>query len=131
MHSLTIVTRTRCVAMDITGEVEQLVRKSGVTEGVCHISVPHTTAGVFVNERDDPAVAEDLTAWLERVAPHVGPYKHDEGNTDSHIKAVLTGNSVSLPVTGGWLTVGRWQGVFLAEFDGPRTRTVNVILLKA
>lgn len=131
MHSLTIVTRARCVAVDITGEVEQHVRRSGVTEGLCHLSVPHTTAGLFVNERDDPAVAEDIMAWLEKAVPHAGAYTHDEGNSDSHIKSVLAGNSVSLPIAGGWLTLGRWQGVFLGEFDGPRTRTVHVVITKA
>ena len=130
MQSLTVVTRERIVAVDITAQIEDLVRKSGLAEGICHLSVPHTTAGIFVNEREDPAVATDINAALAKLAPHEGGYRHDEGNSDSHIKAVLTGNSVTLPVTGSWLTLGRWQGVFLAEFDGPRTRTVNVLLLK-
>lgn len=130
MQSLTVVTRSRQVAVDVTKEIEALVRKSGVSEGVCYISVPHTTAGVFVNEKDDPAVAEDVMATLGRLVPRAGPWKHDEGNSDAHVEAVFTGNAVSLPISGGWLHVGRWQGVFLAEFDGPRTRTVNVIILK-
>ena len=131
MQTVTVVTRTRQVAVDVTKDIEALVRKSGVSEGVCHISVPHTTAGIFVNERDDPAVAEDVMAALERLVPKAGPWKHDEGNSDSHVQSVLTGNSVSLPIAGGWLHLGRWQGVFLAEFDGPRTRTVNVLVLKS
>lgn len=131
MQSLTVVTRERIAAVDLTAEVESLVRKSGITEGVCHLSIPHTTAGLFVNERDDPAVAVDIMTALTRQVPHEGGYRHDEGNSDAHIKSVLTGGAVSLPITGGWLKLGRWQGIFLAEFDGPRTRTVNLVILKS
>ncbi len=130
MQSLTIVTRARQAASDITKDIAGRVRTAGVAEGGCHSSVPHTTAGVFDNERDDPAVAEDVVSALERLVPRAGPWKHDEGNSDSHVLSVLTGNSVALPIAGGWLHVGRWQGVFLAEFDGPRTRTINVVILK-
>jgi secondary thiamine-phosphate synthase enzyme len=131
MQTLTVVTKARIVAVDITHEIEQIVRKSGITDGLCRVSIPHTTAGLFVNEKEDPAVATDIMETLSRLIPHEGPYKHAEGNTDSHIKSVLTGISVTLPVAGGWLTLGRWQGVFFAEFDGPRTRSVNVVVLKA
>ncbi len=131
MQTLTVVTKVRIVAVDITHDIEQIVRKSGITDGLCRVSIPHTTAGLFVNEKEDPAVATDIMEALNRIAPHQGPYNHAEGNSDSHIKSVLTGTSVTLPVAGGWLALGRWQGVFFAEFDGPRTRSVNVVVHKA
>lgn len=130
MQTLTVVTKARVVAVDITRDIEQIVRKSGITEGICRLSIPHTTAGIFVNEKDDPAVAADIMDALTKLVPHRGSYSHAEGNSDSHIKSVLTGTSVTLPVAGGWLSLGRWQGVFFAEFDGPRTRTVNVVVTK-
>lgn len=131
MQGITVNTRARIEAVDITKEVEQVVRKSGVTEGVCHLYVSHTTAGIFINEHEDPAVQEDIMAKLAEMVPHSGKYRHAEGNSDSHIKAVLTGNSAMVPVSGGWLALGRWQGIFFAEFDGPRTRTVQVVVTKA
>ena len=116
--------------MDITADVEGVVRKSGVAEGTCYLYVPHTTAGIFINERDDPAVAEDIMKTLDKLVPRTGKYTHAEGNSDSHIKSVLVGASVVLPISGGWMSLGRWQGIFFAEFDGPRTRTVQVTLPK-
>lgn len=130
MHSITVKTRERFVAVDITSEIESVVRKSGVGEGICYLYVPHTTAGIFINEREDPAVAEDIMNTLDRLVPRSGKYAHAEGNSDSHIKSVLVGSSVSLPISGGWMSLGRWQGIFFAEFDGPRTRTVQVSLIK-
>src|SRR5438093_583965 len=130
MQNLTVVTKERVVAVDITKDVEQVVRKSGVLEGLCFLHVPHTTAGVFVNERDDPAVAVDIMETLDRVIPREGKYKHAEGNSDSHVKSVLVGSSATVPIVGGWLSLGRWQGIFFAEFDGPRTRTLGITILK-
>lgn len=130
MQNLTVVTKERTVAVDITKEVEAIVRKSGITDGLCFLHVPHTTAGVFVNERDDPAVAVDIMETLDRVIPREGKYHHAEGNSDSHVKSVLVGASATVPIVGGWLSMGRWQGIFFAEFDGPRTRTVGITLLK-
>ena len=130
MQSITVNTKERLVAVDITGDVERLVRKSGMPEGLCYLYVPHTTAGIFINERDDPAVALDIMKTLDTMVPRAGKYQHVEGNADSHIKSVLVGSSVNLPIAGGWMNLGRWQGIFLAEFDGPRTRTVHVTLLK-
>jgi len=130
-QSIAVNTSSRYQAVDITKEVEAVVRRSGVTEGICHLYVPHTTAGIFINEHDDPAVAYDIMETLEKMVPRQGKYTHAEGNSDSHIKAVMTGSSVAVPITGGWLAVGRWQGIFFAEFDGPRTRNVQVTILKA
>jgi secondary thiamine-phosphate synthase enzyme len=130
VQALTVVTKARLVAVDITAEVERLVRNSGLTDGVCHLYAPHTTAGLFINERDDPAVAVDIMETLDRLVPRAGKFRHAEGNADSHIKTTLVGSSASVPVAGGWMSLGRWQGIFFAEFDGPRTRTVQVTLLK-
>ena len=130
-QTVAVSTKSRYQAVDITKEIEQVVRKSGVTEGVCHLYVPHTTAGIFINEHDDPAVATDIMETLERMVPRKGNYTHAEGNSDSHIKSVMMGSSVTIPVSGGWMALGRWQGIFFAEFDGPRTRSVQVTILKS
>jgi len=131
MQSITVGTKSRVSVVDITSEVEQIVRKSRVSEGICYLYVPHTTAGIFINEHDDPAVVQDIIGMLDVLVPHTGKYSHAEGNSDSHIKATLVGTSLSVPITGGWLGLGRWQGIFFAEFDGPRTRTVQLTVIKS
>ncbi len=102
------------------------VRESDVKSGVCRVYVPHTTAGVVINEHADPGVASDVEGIFDRLIPHKGPYRHAEGNTDSHMKAILTGTSQSVFIENGKLALGTWQGIFLCEFDGPRQRTVFV-----
>jgi len=102
------------------------VEGSGVTDGVCHVFVPHTTAGVTINEGADPDVAADLEAQLGRMVPHEAGYSHAEGNSDSHIKTALIGPACTAPVSGGKLALGTWQAIFLCEWDGPRTRKVEV-----
>jgi len=109
--------------VDITGKIREAVRQSGVSGGICIVYVPHTTAGVTVNESADPAVAADILEHLAKLVPQ-GRYRHREGNADSHIKAGLMGFSLTLIVRGGDLALGTWQGVFLCEFDGPRRRQV-------
>jgi secondary thiamine-phosphate synthase enzyme len=111
--------------VDITGKVREEVRRSGVSDGICVVYVPHTTAGVTVNENADPAVAADILEHLAKLVPQ-GRYRHREGNADSHIKASLMGFSQVLLVEGGDLSLGTWQGVFFCEFDGPRRRRVQV-----
>jgi secondary thiamine-phosphate synthase enzyme len=111
---------------DITAEVNGALGRLGAASGICQVFVPHTTAGLVVNENADPAVCGDLLTWLDGSVPQQGPYMHAEGNSPAHIKATLVGQSVTLPVEGGRLALGTWQGVFLAEFDGPRRRTVIV-----
>ena len=111
---------------NVTAEIEVVVRESGCVDGLCHLYVPHTTAGVLINEGDDPAVARDIEAALDRLVPHRGNYEHAEGNSDSHIKTALVGSSETVPIENGRLALGRWQAVFLAEFDGPRTRDLRV-----
>jgi secondary thiamine-phosphate synthase enzyme len=126
MKALRIKTSKRTQFVDITREVEHLVRDSGVGNGVCYVYVPHTTAGVVINEHADPDVARDVEGIFDRLIPHEGPYRHAEGNTDSHMKAILTGTSQTVLVEAGKLALGTWQGIFLCEFDGPRQRTVFV-----
>jgi len=103
-----------------------VVKSSGVESGICHVFVPHTTAGVTINEHADPSVVEDISAQLEATVPQHGKYRHSEGNAPAHIKASLVGSSQMLPVESGKPILGTWQGIFLCEFDGPRTRTVLI-----
>jgi secondary thiamine-phosphate synthase enzyme len=128
---LTVRTRERADALDITQRVQALVEQSGVEHGLCQVYVPHTTAGIFINENADPDVPGDLLASLERLVPWEQGYRHAEGNAAAHIKSILTGNSQLVPVRGGRLALGRWQGIFLADFDGPRERQVRVTLLRS
>lgn len=112
--------------VNITSRVRDAVAHSGVSDGVCVVFVPHTTAGVTINEGADPDVVTDLIAALDRIVPASAAYRHAEGNSPAHVKATLVGSSVTLLVEGGRLQLGTWQAVYLAEFDGPRTREVWV-----
>lgn len=129
MLSLEVRTGSRAQMLDITGQVMRAVEESGVREGACLVYVPHTTAGVTINENADPSVAADILARLEKLVPRDAGYRHREGNSDAHIKALMTGFSQAIPVRDGRLALGTWQGVFFCEFDGPRTRTVLVQVL--
>lgn len=119
-------TGRRTELVDITDRVAAAVREAGATDGVCHVFVPHTTAGVTVNEGADPDVADDIAERLGVLAPHRAGYRHSEGNSDSHIKTTLVGPSCAVPVREGGLGLGTWQAIFLCEWDGPRTRRVQV-----
>ncbi len=126
---LQVETTERAQLVDLTERVRQVVRASGVDGGLCHLFCPHTTAGLTVNENADPDVRHDLLLALRNAVPEKaspGRYRHGEGNSDAHVKASLVGASALLPVEGGALVLGTWQGVFLCEFDGPRRRTVHV-----
>jgi secondary thiamine-phosphate synthase enzyme len=122
MSSFDVRTTARVSFVDITSEVSQTVRASGMRDGVCVVFVPHTTAGVTINENADPTVRGDLEMALERLVPSDLPFRHLEGNSDAHVKASLMGSSVTIPVQHGDLLLGTWQGVYFAEFDGPRRR---------
>jgi len=126
MDTIEIRTRTKEEFVDLTAEVGRIVAGSGVASGVCVVAVPHTTAGVTVNENADPDVRADLLMTLRRIVPDALPYAHAEGNSPAHVKAALVGSSATLLVEGGRLQLGTWQGVFFCEFDGPRTRKVWV-----
>ena len=121
-----VATRRRAQLVDITERVAEAVKKSGVSEGACHVYVPHTTAGVTINEGADPEVARDIEVRLEAIVPEDAGYAHAEGNADSHIKTALVGPSCIAPIRDGQLALGRWQAIFLCEWDGPRTRRVEV-----
>jgi secondary thiamine-phosphate synthase enzyme len=116
---------------DITAQVNDAVRQSGVEEGLCNIFVTHTTAGLLINENADPDVGRDLLEKLEALAPSDARYHHVEGNSHAHIKSSLVGQSATVPVAGGRLGLGRWQALFFAEFDGPREREVLVTVVAA
>jgi secondary thiamine-phosphate synthase enzyme len=131
METLRIKTDRRTQLVDVTAPVERAVKASGVDSGICYVYVPHTTAGVAINEHADPDVAADLEGVFDRLVPHTGPYRHSEGNTDSHAKAVMVGASQVIFVEEGKLMLGRWQGIFLCEFDGPRERRIFVKVEKS
>ena len=116
---------------EITDRINAALRQANVSEGICHVYVPHTTAGIVVNENADPAVCVDMLAWLDKAVPQDDHYRHAEGNSPAHIKATLVGQWATLPVEGGKLVLGTWQGVYLAEFDGPRERTVIVNVVRS
>jgi secondary thiamine-phosphate synthase enzyme len=110
---------------DITGEVRKAVAESGVSDGICYIYNPHTTAGLTINEGADPAVQSDLIGVLRRIVPQDYPYRHMEGNSPSHMMATLTGSSLTVFIESGQLVLGTWQRIFFCEFDGPRNRKVR------
>ena len=126
IRTLTIKTSRHAELKDVTSEIESVIRESRCLHGVCHLYVPHTTAGILINEGDDPAVARDIEATLDRLIPRSGDYKHAEGNSDSHIKTAIIGSSETVWIENGRLALGRWQAIFFAEFDGPRTRELRV-----
>jgi len=123
-YELAVSSAKRSDLVDITSDVQDRVRWSGVEKGICAIFVPHTTAGLVINENWDPSVRTDILAVLDRLVPWQGDYHHTEGNAAAHIKAVLVGASATLPVEAGRIVLGRWQGIFMGEFDGPRQRRV-------
>ncbi len=125
----TVKTGARTEIKDITAEINRLIQRAGVESGLCCLYVPHTTAGILVNESADPDVAVDIGNALDRLVPRDAGYRHYEGNADSHVKSSLVGVSEVIPIEGGRLALGRWQGVFFCEFDGPRQRQVKVKIL--
>lgn len=130
-EELRVKTPKREVLVNITGEVNNIVRNSNVNEGVCRIFVPHTTAGVTINENADPAVMSDIINFLKILIPQSGgqySFRHMEGNSDAHIKSSLTGPSLDILIHNGRLVLGTWQGIMFAEYDGPRNRRVYIQL---
>jgi secondary thiamine-phosphate synthase enzyme len=126
MHVIRIRTERRTQWVDITAQVRDAVASRGVKDGVVTVFVPHTTAGVTINEGADPDVMADVERALELLVPWSGPWRHSEGNSAAHIKATLVGSSVQVIVEEGQLRLGVWQAIYLCEFDGPRTREVWV-----
>lgn len=126
MAGFSLRSASRSQMIDITSQVQEQVTRAGVRDGLCVVYVPHTTAGVTINEGADPSVSADILDALERLAPRDAGYRHLEGNSDSHLKASLVGSSAALIVENGRLVLGTWQRVFFCEFDGPRTRNVHL-----
>ncbi len=126
MTSFQVRTSTKTQLIDITSRVQEAVAASGVREGLCHIFIPHTTAAVTINENADPSVSADILMELDKIVPFEDNYRHNEGNSAAHIKASLLGPAETVPVEDGSLLLGTWQGIFLCEFDGPRTRKVLI-----
>ncbi|MCZ7649016.1 MAG: secondary thiamine-phosphate synthase enzyme YjbQ [Planctomycetota bacterium] len=132
MESFEIRTSEHAEFREITKEVQAVVAKSGVKRGHVIVYIPHTTAGVTINENADPDVRHDMLAMLEELAPWERPYyRHGEGNSSAHVKASMMGHSATVFVEGGRLALGTWQGLYFCEFDGPRTRKVLVNVLRA
>lgn len=121
-----VKTPKREVLINITSEVNKIVRESGIKEGVCRIFIPHTTAGITINENADPAVMKDIIHFLARLIPQSASFSHMEGNSDAHIKSSITGPSLDVIIHNGILVLGTWQGLMFAEYDGPRNRKVYV-----
>ncbi|HXM98747.1 MAG TPA: secondary thiamine-phosphate synthase enzyme YjbQ [Candidatus Dormibacteraeota bacterium] len=126
MQVLRLKTKKRTDYVDVTNQVQDVVSASQVKDGVCYVYVPHTTAGVTINEHADPDVATDMEDAFDRLVPKKSAYRHAEGNSDSHIKATMTGISQIIFVEAGKLALGRWQGIFFCEYDGPRERKFYV-----
>jgi secondary thiamine-phosphate synthase enzyme len=124
--AINVKTRSRIEMVDMTSLVQKEVSKSGISDGVCMVYVPHTTAAVTINEGADPSVCQDILTKLTDLVPPDAGYRHMEGNADSHIKASLVGNSVSILVENGRLVLGTWQKIFFCEFDGPRSRKAYI-----
>jgi len=120
---------SRIEMLDITQKIRNLVRDSGIKEGICILYVPHTTAALAINENADPSVRGDIQTTLSKLVPLSGTYSHSEGNADAHIKSTILGGTTTLIIEKGDILLGRWQGIFFCEFDGPRTRKVVVKLV--
>ena len=121
-----VKTPKREVLINITNDINKIVRNSNIEEGVCRIFVPHTTAGITINENADPAVMKDIINYLKKLIPQRAGFSHMEGNSDAHIKSSLTGPSLDVIIHNGGLMLGTWQGIFLCEYDGSRNRKVYV-----
>jgi secondary thiamine-phosphate synthase enzyme len=126
LEQFTVRTPSHSCMVDISAQVQQIVARSGVQEGVCHVFVPHTTAGLTINENADPTVQSDILHELDKIVPWRDHYEHAEGNSAAHIKASLMGAGHTVLIADGRPVLGTWQGIYLAEFDGPRTRRVWV-----
>jgi secondary thiamine-phosphate synthase enzyme len=126
LQTLSVRTNTRIELLDLTSQVQEAVTKSGISEGLCHLFVPHTTAGVTINENADPSVKADILMVLNKLISDQEAYRHQEGNAPAHVKTSLIGPQLTVFVSKGRLVLGTWQGIFFCEFDGPRSRRLHV-----
>ena len=129
MKELHVKTNGRIGMMDITAQVNEVIAKSKVENGLCNLFTLHTTTALIVSENWDPDVTDDMLRQLQKLVPQEAGYKHSEGNSQAHILSVMLGTSINLPIQHGKLKLGRWQGVMLAELDGPRERTITVTVI--
>ena len=123
---ITVPTRSKTELVDISSEIQKIVEASGVKEGICWVFIPHTTAGITINEGADPSVKRDILSRLDKLIPWAESYEHLEGNAPAHIKASIVGSSQTLIIENGKLLLGTWQSVYLCEFDGPRHRKIII-----
>jgi secondary thiamine-phosphate synthase enzyme len=130
MQRLNVKTDRRTQLVDVTAQVQKAVSASNVAYGICYLYVPHTTAAIAINECADPDVARDVESAMDRLVPMAGSYRHCEGNSDSHVKAILVGATQTVFVHSGKLALGRWQGIFFCEFDGPRNRKLHLKVIE-
>jgi secondary thiamine-phosphate synthase enzyme len=126
IREIEVTTRAREELVDVTAEVSRVIAESGVRSGMAFVFCPHTTAAVTINENADPDVRRDIVSWAAGTVPRKADWRHGEGNSDAHVKVVLTGPCQPIPVEAGRLALGTWQGVFLCEYDGPRARRLLV-----
>lgn len=131
MNTLSVSTSSKQGFHDVTEKVQRAVDDSGIADGICLVFCPHTTAGVTLNENWDRSVQHDLSVGLDEISPARPEYQHGEGNSPAHLKSSLMGASQIVPVENGELVLGRWQGIYLCEFDGPRARKIHVQALEA
>lgn len=131
MQRIAVTTKSRFEAVNVTRQVQEAVRAAGLRDGLVHLHCPHTTATLVVNEAADPDVARDILATYERLVPHHGDHRHAEGNSQAHVLSSLAGCGLTLPVEGGSVALGTWQGIFFVELDGPRRREVWIQCLAA
>lgn len=124
-----VTTRNREQLIDVTDAINQALFKAQVANGICYLFVPHTTCAVTINEGYDPDVASDILTQLAAIVPRIKDYRHREGNADAHIKSILVGCSISVPIENGELALGNWQRVFMCEFDGPRRRRLQIMVM--
>lgn len=130
VYTFGVKTGQRCAMINITKEVQTVVKESGVKEGICVVFIPHTTAGITINENADPDVVRDFLMETDKIVPLYDGYLHGEGNSAAHIKASMMGFSQTVIIEDGRLLLGTWQGIYFTEFDGPRSRKVNVKIIE-
>ena len=128
LKTININTPQREILMDITREINNIVSESNIQNGVCRLFVPHTTAGITINENADPSVKKDIINFLGKLIPQNAGFRHMEGNSDAHIKSTLVGPSLEILINNKRLVLGTWQGIMFAEFDGPRNRKLHIQL---
>jgi secondary thiamine-phosphate synthase enzyme len=130
LETIKVTSAKRIEFIDITGKITNIIYKSGIKEGHCIILVPHTTAGVTINENADPDVTFDIMSKISKLIPQNENYAHIEGNSDAHIKSSLFGQTLNLIIDNGNIVLGTWQGIYFCEFDGPRNRKVHIKIIK-